>query len=126
MRQRIDLRNEQEEAIAFLYARDEGLLLGTVGAGKSVIALTVIRDLIAEGAAKGFLVLAPLKVCQLVWEQEAEKWEHLSGKLKIVNLAGNSPKERARLLAYPADIYLANYELLPVVVRELSHGFDFC
>ena len=54
MKQRTELRHEQEAAIEFLYARDEGLLLGTVGAGKSVIALTVIHDLIVGDTAKGF------------------------------------------------------------------------
>jgi hypothetical protein len=44
------------------------------GMRKTSITLKAFCDLQAEGRAKRMLVVAPLKVCRLVWRQEAAKW----------------------------------------------------
>ena len=58
----------------------------------------------------GVLVLAPLRVCQAVWEQEARKWEH-TRHLTFSTITGN-PVRREWNLQRQADIYLLNYDNL--------------
>ena len=117
-----DMRDIQNKAAEFLYERDEGLLLGDVGSGKTVIALTAISWLLDDYPSEGFLVLAPQKVCQLVWQQEAEKWAHLE-HLSFAVLSGRSPQARRKMLCENHHIYLANYELIPWLCREFPNGF---
>lgn len=47
------------------------------GAGKTGATLTAIADLLAEGAIRKALVLAPLLVAQTTWPDEFDEWEHL-------------------------------------------------
>lgn len=82
------------------------MLWADPGAGKTSITLTVFVELQRAGLAKTMLVIAPLRVCELVWRQEAAKWSHLR-HLRFVKLHG--PK-KDQLLKEEADVYLLNYE----------------
>lgn len=79
------------------------------GAGKTSITLTAFVALKKAGLAKKLLVIAPLRVCQLVWRQEVMKWSHLN-HLKVVLLHGDKKDARLR---EEADVYLINYEGIP-------------
>lgn len=79
------------------------------GAGKTSITLTAFVALKKAGLAKKLLVIAPLRVCQLVWRQEVMKWAHLN-HLKVVLLHGDKKDARLR---EEADVYLINYEGIP-------------
>jgi SNF2 family DNA or RNA helicase len=81
-----------------------------MGLGKTVVTLSAIADLIAGLEIRAALVVAPIRVIESVWPQEAQKWDHLR-HLKIVVVRG-SAKERLAKLAEPADIYLINFEQL--------------
>ena len=67
------LRPYQDEAADFLYERDRAMILAPVGAGKTAITLTAMRDAINDGLAKRFLVVAPKRVCTDVWPVEADR-----------------------------------------------------
>ena len=54
-----------------------GLFL-EMGLGKTVSTLTAIVDLVLMGDVKKILIVAPLRVANNVWKQEAEKWVHTS------------------------------------------------
>src|SRR6478609_10311653 len=50
-----------------------------MGLGKTVIGLTAIADWYRYGVlTRPTLLLAPIKVCETVWRQEAAAWSHTS------------------------------------------------
>jgi len=104
----LNLRPYQDLAADFLYARDRALILAPVGAGKTTITLTAMRDLIRDGHAKRFLVLAPKRVATSVWPKEAALW---ASELSLVVCVG-TPAKRAAALRSKAQIVVANYDTL--------------
>lgn len=102
----LKLREYQEQAADFLFARDLAMILAPVGAGKTAITLTAMRDMIGRGVAKRFLVLAPKRVCESVWQQEAAKW----APNLAVAIAVGTPVRRAAAVRSCADIVLLNYD----------------
>jgi SNF2 family DNA or RNA helicase len=88
-----DLRPYQQRAISWLFEREAAVASLDMGAGKTIIALTAIVELIQTGAIRGTLVVAPKRVAELVWSREASLWEHTAG-LRVEVIAG-TPKQRA-------------------------------
>lgn len=78
--------------------------------------LSAFVDLQDAGEASKMLVIAPLKVCQLVWRQEGAKWSHTS-HLSVELLHG---KDKDKALKRDADIYLINYEGLPWLSGQIK------
>ena len=56
------LRDYQEQGADFLYERDRALVLAPVGAGKTALTLTAMRDMVRDGVVKRWLVVAPKRV----------------------------------------------------------------
>lgn len=100
------LRPYQDEAADFLYERDRAMILAPVGAGKTAITLTAMQDMLANGVAKRFLVLAPKRVCTDVWPVEQPKW---APDVPLAVAVG-TPKERAAALRSKAQIVVSNYD----------------
>jgi superfamily II DNA or RNA helicase len=100
----MQLRPYQEEAADFLFERDRGMILASVGAGKTAITLTAMVAMIKDGHAKRFLVLAPKRVCTDVWPVEAKKWTSLR-----VSVAVGTPAQRLAALV-EGDIVVINYD----------------
>jgi SNF2-related domain len=101
MRPRSQLYAHQERLASWMYQRDCGAVIAPMGGGKTASAGTAVHDLLDGGEIRHALILAPLRVANLVWPAEFSQWEHLSG-LRFVVLSGG-PRERARLLATAAD-----------------------
>ena len=101
----------QEKAIKQSCRMKQAALFLDCGLGKTIIALTIADQLMKRDLIKSTLVVAPLKVLENVWEQEAQLWKHTQ-YLKFTRLRG-TPAERLGKLKLPANIYLINYELLP-------------
>lgn len=93
------------------------MLLLDVGLGKTIIALTAIKDRLDRLECMNTLVLAPKRVCSLVWRQEARNWTHTSDL--TFSLVSGTPKARVYALRKHADIHLVNYENLPWLVDYL-------
>jgi SNF2 family DNA or RNA helicase len=74
-----------------------------MGLGKTVSALTAVKDLISYLDITTTLVIAPKRVAENVWTEELDKWEHLQG-LTISVIAGNET-QRKKALAVKADVY---------------------
>ena len=104
----IGLRGYQEEAVTFAYERNRSMILAPVGAGKTLISLTVMKEMLADKHVTRWLVVAPLRVCRDVWPAETRKWTpHLS-----INIAIGSPKDRMAAIKSASDIVVINYENL--------------
>jgi SNF2 family DNA or RNA helicase len=100
------LRPYQDEAADFLYERDRAMILAPVGAGKTAITLTAMQDMLADGVAKRFLVLAPKRVCTDVWPVEQLKW---APNVPLAVAVG-TPKQRMAALRSDAQIVVSNYD----------------
>lgn len=112
------LRPYQDEAADFLYARDRGLILAPVGAGKTAITLTAMAAMVADGHVRRWLVLAPKRVCTDVWPVEGPKW---APGMEIAVAVG-TPRQRAAAFASDAAVVVTNYDNLQALT-DLD-GFD--
>jgi SNF2 family DNA or RNA helicase len=111
------LRPYQEEACDFMFARDRAMVLAAVGAGKTLIAISTIRELISHGHADRWLILAPKRVAVNVWPSELKKWaDDLT-----YSVAVGTPAQRKKAFDAEVDIVITNYDNLPSVPDK---GFD--
>jgi SNF2 family DNA or RNA helicase len=116
-----DLFPYQLKAVEFQCDRAASALWLDMGLGKTVITLTSISHMLNCGYLSGVIVVAPIRVCRLVWRQEALKWQHTS-KLRFGMVVGDKD-QRLRALTQKADIYLINYENLEWLVETLNTYF---
>ena len=93
-------------------------------ASKTVITLTAIESLLHDmWAINRVLVIAPLRVAQSTWKQEAAKWPHLRN-LSFA-LAVGSAKERRAALRANAEVTVINRENVQWLVSELGAKWPF-
>lgn len=69
------------------------------------------------------LIIAPKKVAEATWSEEAAKWEHLK-HLRFSLILGSEQK-RIRAIYAPADIYVVNRENVVWLVDYLRNGWCF-
>lgn len=93
-----------------------------MGMGKTSSTLTAINDLQLFEDSKT-LVLAPLRVAQSTWPDEAKKWEHLRN-IEVSAVVGDVAKRKAALKS-PANIFTINYENLPWLVEHYGKNWPF-
>jgi SNF2 family DNA or RNA helicase len=104
----VKLRPYQETAADFIFEHDRALVLAPVGAGKTAITLTAMRDALEQRIVKRFLVLAPKRVCTDVWPVEAAKW---APSIQVAVAVGRE-NDRAAALRSKAQVVVANYDNL--------------
>jgi SNF2 family DNA or RNA helicase len=103
--ERSQLHNYQTFAIDHILDNKYCGLLLDMGLGKTVSTLTALDTLLYEELEIGrVLVVAPKRVIETVWKEEADKWSHLH-RLKISKIVGNE-KQRLEAIKVKADIYL--------------------
>jgi SNF2 family DNA or RNA helicase len=78
--------------------------------------------ILAEQFEGTTLIIAPKRVAETVWIEEAKKWEHLS-HLKIAKVMG-TPAQRLAALKSNAGIYVVNLENLVWLLENLEKPFD--
>jgi hypothetical protein len=119
-----DLRPYQNRITTFLYEHDEALCVLRPGFGKTISALTAIRELIDDGVIRHALIVAPKRVARVVWPDEIGDWAHVHG-LRFAVLAG-SPTERIEQLRHAADrdITIIGLDLMQWLVEILNAGVD--
>jgi len=115
------IRPAQELAITHIYERNESMLFCRPGAGKTMITLTALSEMLRDGVVRRVLVTAPLRVAELVWQQESAKWDHMQ-HLRIA-IATGTPKERDEAVR-GTDIVVVNHENLVDFLTKHSKAFD--
>ena len=105
-----NLHGYQKKAVNFQATHSASALWLDMGLGKTAITLTSIAHLINTGFLNGVVIVAPIRVCRLVWRQEALKWDHTK-HLRFSMVVGTKD-QRTRALLRDADVYLINYENL--------------
>ena len=89
-----------------------------MGLGKTVITLTSISHLLRSGFLRGVLIVAPIRVCRLVWRQEAARWSH-TNDLTFSMLTGTKD-QRVRALLRPSNVWIVNFENLGWLAEVLE------
>lgn len=115
------LHEYQKKIINFQCANPESAIWADIGLGKTIVTLTSINYLLGCGDIKAVLIVAPLRVCRLVWRQEALKWTHT--KHLTFSMVMGTKDQRVRALLRPANIYLINYENLEWLSTTLQTYF---
>jgi len=117
LRKATDLHDYQRKAVEFQCSHPYSAMWLDMGLGKTAITLTSIAYLIGCGFLKSVVIVAPIRVCRLVWRQEAAKWEHTK-HLRFSVVTGTKD-QRTRALLRDADIYLVNYDVLGWLAETL-------
>lgn len=113
----------QADAIRFLLQTSKAALFLDMGLGKTSIALSTLRTLIATGEIQRVLVIAPKRVADNTWTDEAVKWSHTAG-LVFVRVLGNAT-ERLTALATPGHVFLINRENVKWLVEQCGKNWPF-
>lgn len=104
-----DLHEYQPRAITRFYENEIVQAVMCMGSGKTVCAMTAIKELIDDSEIRQALVLAPKRVCNLVWLTEPAEWDHLIG-LRL-NLLSGTPHARAeKFEAVESDIVVCGID----------------
>ena len=120
---RKDLHAYQRRAVSFIKDRRRCGLFLDMGLGKTSSALTAVSDLLDEFSVHKVLIVAPLRVANSVWRQEAAKWAHL--KHLRVSVCTGSQKARLVALQADADVFVINRENMPWLVETLGAKWPF-
>lgn len=120
------IKDLQRQGILHLLRNERAALFAKMGKGKTGISLTAFDALRVLGEAKAMLVVAPLRVANLTWPNEVEKFD-TTRHLRVANL--RTKEGWAALLAGAADIYTINYEALPklcekYLAKRSTYAFD--
>ena len=108
------LRPYQELAADFLFESDRAMILAPVGAGKTALTLTAMRDMLFEGAVQRFLVVAPKRVAESVWPTEAKLW---APELSLT-VATGTPTQRVKALHANVQVVVATYDNLQWLAEQ--------
>lgn len=100
-----------------------GLFLD-MGLGKTAITLSAVNILLFEMfSVSKVLIIAPKKVAETTWSNEAAKWDHLQ-HLRVSKILG-TVSQRIKALNSPADIYVINRENVPWLVEYDANNWRF-
>jgi hypothetical protein len=113
----MELRDYQHEAADFLFSHDRAMILAPVGAGKTAITLTAMRDMLTRDIVKRWLVLAPKRVCTDVWPVEGPKW---APEMRV-SVAVGTPTQRRAAFDSGSNVVVTNYDNIPSIDPT---GFD--
>ena len=112
----------QRRGVDFIKEKKKCLLFLDMGLGKTTTTLTAMSHLLADFDVFRVLVVAPLRVANTVWKQEATKWEHLQ-HLDIGIATGNEI-DRIHTILAGHQITVINRENIPWLVARGDWDFD--
>lgn len=101
-----NLHNYQKACIEHIIAHPFCGVFLDMGLGKTVSALTAINYLMNDYCEiNSVLVIAPKRVAESVWQEEAKKWEHLK-HLRFSKIIGSAKQRAKAIMEAKADIYI--------------------
>lgn len=110
-----DLHNYQRACVAHIIEHPYCGVFLDMGLGKTVSTLTAVNDLMNDYCEiSSVLVVAPKRVAESVWQEEAAKWEHLS-HLTFSKITGPARK-REEAARKKADIHIVSRDNLAWLV----------
>ena len=106
MLKRNNLHNYQKACVQHIINHPYCGLFIDMGLGKTATTLTAIDDLMNDYCeVNSVLVIAPKRVAESVWQEEAEKWDHLK-HLRFSKIMGTIKQRTAAVMEAKADIYI--------------------
>lgn len=117
------LHRYQRWIVRFIKRKKRFAVWAKMGGGKTAATLTAIVELKDDGKCPNVLVIAPLRVANTVWRQEAAKWAHTS-HLKLSVATGNEV-DRRLALHEDADIYVINRENIDWLVEYWDEDWPY-
>lgn len=120
-RKRSDLRPFQRRFIKLGLKLKAVYFALLMGAGKTIIALTIARLLLDQGVVRRVLIVGPKRVCTDVWPDEIDEWEHTYA-LTYAVAAGEDEKGRIAAIEKDAEITLINRENLRWLFRYFGRA----
>lgn len=109
----------QERMRQWVVEHPRCLLFAEMGLGKTVVTLTALQDLVDSWEVSRVLVVAPAKVAESTWSDEAEKWSHL--RLQVTAVRG-TPEQRRRQLADGAEVHVISRDSFVWLCNEWEKG----
>lgn len=101
-----NLHNYQKACVEHIISHPYCGVFLDMGLGKTVSALTAINYLMNDYCEiNSVLVIAPKRVAESVWEEEAEKWKHLQ-HLRFSKIIGSAKQRISAVMETKADIYI--------------------
>ena len=101
-----DLHKYQRACVEHIIANPFCGVFLDMGLGKTVSTLTAINYLIFDYLdVSSVLVIAPKRVAESVWQEEAEKWEHLR-HLRFSKIIGTQRQRMSAVFDAKADVYI--------------------
>ena len=110
----MELRPYQKDAADFLLGHARAMILAPVGAGKTAITLTAMKDALNKKTVSRFLVLAPKRVATDVWPVEVLKW----APSLYMRVAVGTPADRLSALRSHSDVVVTNYDNLQWLAEQ--------
>jgi SNF2 family DNA or RNA helicase len=114
-------RGYQDLITDFEVGTDRVNVFAGMGLGKTVSTMTALERLYLAGESEPTLVLAPLRVAQSTWPDEAKKWMHLRN-IEVQPILGPKDRRTVALNNRNASIFTINYENLPWLVDWYKHN----
>lgn len=111
----------QSVMIDALLNNHEHMLFAGMGLGKTASTLYAVSEMLSSFEIKGVLIVAPLRVCNLTWPNEIEKWNQFNW-MKVANLRTKEGKKAWK--NHEAHIYLINYDMLQRFTQDFMVGYD--
>ena len=101
-----DLHNYQKACVEHIITHPFCGVFLDMGLGKTVSTLTAINYLMSDYCEiNSVLVIAPKRVAESVWQEEAEKWDHLK-HLRFSKIIGTQKQRIAAVMETKADVYI--------------------
>jgi SNF2 family DNA or RNA helicase len=96
-----------------------------MGMGKTSATLSSLELMYMCGhESKPALVLAPKRVAQSTWPDEAKKWDHLRN-IEVAPIIGTEAERKLALRNKNASVFTINYENLPWLMETLDGAWPF-
>lgn len=92
-----------------------------VGIGKTSATLNALSHLLKSGKSKGALVMAPMRVANLTWPMEVQRWDDFKW-MRVANLRTEGGKRA--FLQGKAHIYVVNFESIPILLKLVKGRKD--
>ena len=101
-----NLHNYQKACVEHIITHPFCGVFLDMGLGKTVSTLTAINYLMNDYCEiNSVLVIAPKRVAESVWQEEAEKWAHLR-HLRFSKIIGTQKQRIAAVMETKADVYI--------------------
>ena len=118
LRERSDLRPEQQIMSDLIYENDAHLIISSMGSGKTGATLDACMRLLNEMTAKHILVVAPRFVAKNTWPDEIAEWRHV--KAVSYAVAVGDPINRREAIDARAEITMINFDSLQWLAKYIG------